>query len=315
MILPWKLWIPALQGLCLPLGGPPLSYGVLSVLFLCVFSCSVVINSWQPVLSSLIVNKLSCNRQDLRFFLAFLPRTEAHRRKGLQTLLLLTHPAPYPHGFCFRLLFSPRLEITAESLLVVMDGRHGERRQSFWWRETGGRDFQGLGMGRWSPDLASSGKPPSPTAAAPWRGDVISDDWVTSQPQQRFPCPSESMQEANLWSPRVRCSCGRCECQCLPWLSQNWWSCTVSGHPRKLSSGKWAGDGVRYERGRFFLAILEGWELKIRFKRLKKWVFLTHNLRDWYLWSLKSQLWFCFFWVSIAGFIIQRCLTSLLGPS
>lgn len=90
-----------------------------------------MINSLQPVLSSLIVNKLSCNRQDLRFFLASLPRTEAHRRKGLQTLLLLTHPAPYPHDFCFRLLFSPRLEITAESLLVVMGGRHGERKESF----------------------------------------------------------------------------------------------------------------------------------------------------------------------------------------
>ena len=114
MILPWKLWIPALQGLCLPSGGPPLSYCVLSVLSFSVFSCSVVINPLQPVLSSLIVNKLSCNGQDLRFFLASLPRTEAHRRKGLQTPLLLTHPAPCPRDFCSKLLFSPRLEITAK---------------------------------------------------------------------------------------------------------------------------------------------------------------------------------------------------------
>ena len=58
--------------------------------------------------------------------------------------------------------------------------------------------FPGAGDGQMVPDPASSGKPPSPTVAAPWRGDVISDDWVTSQPQQRFPCPSESVQEANL---------------------------------------------------------------------------------------------------------------------
>ena len=116
----------------------------------------------------------------------------------------------------------------------------------------GGRDFQGLGMSRWALDLASSGKPPLPTAAAPWRGDAISDDWVTSQPQQRFPCPNESGQEANLWSPRVHCSCGHCKCQRWLWLSENWWPCTVSRHPGSwvLESELGMRSGMK-ERGSF----------------------------------------------------------------
>lgn len=140
---------------------------------LCVFSCSVVINSLQPVLSSLIVNKLSCNRQDLRFFLASLPRTEAHRREGSVTFLLLTHPAP-THMAGFRLLFSPRLRS-----LQIFISCHGCET----WREKGEFLMEGdreeeisRGWGWADGPRTWHREAPSPTAAALWEWDVISDD-------------------------------------------------------------------------------------------------------------------------------------------
>ena len=49
-------------------------------------------------------------------------------------------------------------------------------RRAFDGGEREGRDFQGLGKGRWSQDPASCGKQAPPTAAACRRGAVISED-------------------------------------------------------------------------------------------------------------------------------------------
>ena len=138
------------------LGMAHLSLMEFSLFFLCV--CSVATNSLQPVLSFLIVNNLCCNRQDLRFFLASIPRTEAHRRKGLQTLLPLTHPAPCSRDCCSRFfVFSKagdhcrefischRWETWREKGELLMEGREEEEISRGWGWADGPWTWQAVG--------------------------------------------------------------------------------------------------------------------------------------------------------------------------